>query len=76
MGSLTIASPTFSYRTTIEPGGNGWLAAAHEWDRVLSGVLRDVDAARVEVAPRARAEARERFGWDRQAATIEAALFG
>ena len=76
VGSLTVASPTFTYRAVVEPGVNGWLAASHEWDATLREVLRDVDVHRERVAPYAREQARERYGWDRQAATIEAALFG
>jgi glycosyltransferase involved in cell wall biosynthesis len=74
-GALTIASPTLSYRGIIDHGRNGWLARAHTWEAVLRDVLASVDDHRAAVAPRARAEARERFGWDRQGAAITAALF-
>jgi glycosyltransferase involved in cell wall biosynthesis len=76
VGGLTVASPTFTYRGVIEPGVNGWLAASHEWDVALREILRDVDEHRDRIAGPAREQARERYGWDRQAATIEAALFG
>jgi glycosyltransferase involved in cell wall biosynthesis len=76
VGSLTIASPTFTYRGVVEPGVNGWLAASHEWDTALREVLRDVDEHRERITPHAREQARERYGWDRQAGTIEAVLFG
>jgi len=74
-GALTVASPTHAYRGVIRPGRNGWLAAAHAWEANLHEVLRDLDGHRADIAPRAREEARERYGWDRQAAGIEAALF-
>ncbi|HEY0182689.1 MAG TPA: glycosyltransferase [Rhodopila sp.] len=74
-GTLTIASPTHSYRGIIRSGANGWLAESQAWERVLREVLCRVQEHRADIAPRARAEARERYGWDRQAATVEAALF-
>ena len=75
VGALTIASPTHAFRGVVRQGANGWLAESYAWDTVLADVVRHCDAYRADVAPRARAEARERFGWDRQAAAITAALF-
>lgn len=74
-GALTIASPTLAYRGIIDHGRNGWLARAHTWEAVLREVLVSVDDHRAVIAPRAREEARDRFGWDRQAQRITAALF-
>ena len=75
VGALTIASPTYAYRSVVDHGCNGWLAGSHAWEATLREALRDVDAHRADIAPRARAEARDRYGWDRQAAAIVAALF-
>jgi glycosyltransferase involved in cell wall biosynthesis len=75
VGALTVASPTLAYQGIIEHGRNGWLARAHTWEAVLRKVLAALDDHRAAVAPRAREEARERFGWDRQAERITAALF-
>jgi glycosyltransferase involved in cell wall biosynthesis len=74
-GALTVASPTHAYRRVIDHGRNGWLSHSHTWEATLREILCAVDDYRVDVAARARAEARDRYGWDRQAATIEAALF-
>ena len=74
-GALTLASPTYAYRGVIESGRNGWLTGSHAWEAALRTVLRDVDGHRADIAPRARDEARDRYGWDRQTAVIEAALF-
>ena len=74
-GALTVASPTLAYQGIIDHGRNGWLARAHTWEAVLRDVLVSVDDHRAAVAPRARQEARERFGWDRHTAAITAALF-
>ena len=75
VGALTIASPVHAYRGVVRHSQNGWLAEAHLWERTLREVLRDVAAYRLDVVPRAREEARERYGWDRQAAMITSALF-
>jgi glycosyltransferase involved in cell wall biosynthesis len=74
-GALTVASPTYSYSQAIEHGGNGWLAWSYTWETVLRDVLRNVDQHRASLAPRARQEAQARYGWDRQGAIIETALF-
>jgi glycosyltransferase involved in cell wall biosynthesis len=75
VGALTIASPTYTYRGVVDHGRNGWLAGSHAWKATLREVLRDVDTHRADIAPRAREEARDRYGWDRQATAIVAALF-
>jgi glycosyltransferase involved in cell wall biosynthesis len=75
VGALTFASPIFSYGQVVHPGSNGWLAQPHEWEGLLRTVIGEVDAWRAAVAPAAREEARERYGWDRQEATIRDALF-
>lgn len=75
VGALTVASPTQAYQNIIAPGGNGWLASAHRWRHVLTDVIKNFEDIRAGVATRARDEARERFGWDRQARRIEQALF-
>ena len=75
VGTLTVASPTYAYGRVIDHGRNGWLADSHRWEAALRNILRGLDDHRADVAPRAREQARERYGWDRQAATIESALF-
>ena len=75
VGALTIASPVHAYRGVVEHARTGWLSEAHAWDGMLRDVLRDVDCHRSDIAPRAREEARERYGWDRQSDVISSALF-
>ena len=75
VGTLTVATPTFAYRGAIRHGETGWLAGAHEWEEVLRSVL-DGQAGHQAVLETARAEALSRFGWERQAESIAAALFG
>ena len=74
-GALTIASPTFTFRNIIQQGSNGWLAESYAWEAVLADVVRNFAAYRAGVAPRAREDARVKFGWDQQADLITAALF-
>jgi glycosyltransferase involved in cell wall biosynthesis len=74
-GALTVASPTYAYRVIMDQGRNGWLVASHMWEAALREILRGIDDYRADIAPRAREQARDRYGWDRQTATIEAALF-
>ena len=74
-GTLTIASATHAYRSVVDHCHNGWLAAPHTWEAILRDILPNVDDYRASVVPRAREEALDRYGWDRQAAKIEAALF-
>ena len=33
VGTVTIATPTFTYRGAIDDGRNGYLATAQQWDR-------------------------------------------
>ena len=75
VGALTVATPTFTFRGAIRHGQTGFLAESHAWEDVLTEALRGFDARRGAMAEAARDEARERFGWDRQAAAITAALF-
>lgn len=75
VGALTIASPIHAYRDVVKDGHNGWLARPHEWSNILRYVCRHIGDLG-GVVRNARAEARERYGWDRQASNIEAALFG
>ena len=74
-GAVTVASPTDAYRGVIRQGQNGWLADSQEWETILRTVVSEGEEQRASIASRAREEARERYGWDRQTAIIEAALF-
>jgi glycosyltransferase involved in cell wall biosynthesis len=75
VGTLTVASPVQSYRRVINHGRNGWLANPMGWYDTLKHIIEGFDGLRQVIAPRARQEARELYGWDRQAATITSALF-
>ena len=74
VGTLTVATPTFAYRGAIRHGETGWLAGAHEWEEALRRVLEG-EGGHQAVLEAARGEALRRFGWERQAEGITAALF-
>jgi glycosyltransferase involved in cell wall biosynthesis len=39
VGSLSVASPSFTYSRAIEHGKNGWIAQAHQWKAVLQQAI-------------------------------------
>ncbi len=73
VGTLSIASPSYTYRRAIRDGKNGYLAKAHEW---TEKILRAVDnlSAYQEMATVARSDAVQKFGWLSQTDTILSAL--
>lgn len=73
VGTVSIASPTASYRAAIRHGDNGWLAQSHQWLSVLRQALAARDGYRA-MAERAHAHARTRYAWTSQRAAILAAL--
>jgi hypothetical protein len=75
VGALTVASPTEAYNNIITHGANGWLATTYAWKETLREALQGLDIVDMPVAKRAKEEARELFGWDRQACRIEQAIF-
>ena len=75
VGTLTVASPTVSYRDIIEHGTNGWLAGAQGWDAALETVVDGFDDHH-GVRVTARAQALARYGHRHQTGRIASALFG
>lgn len=73
VGTLSIASPTASYKAAITHGENGWLAASHEWLSVLRTALSQRASYRA-MAERAHAHARTRYAWTSQREVILQAL--
>jgi glycosyltransferase involved in cell wall biosynthesis len=79
VGTMTIASPTFTFRGAIEDGRTGFLAAEFAWhDKLRDGI--DAICARsdsyLKMLEAARREAQERFSWTNQVPAIERAVFG
>ena len=42
-GTVTIATPTFTYRKAITDGVNGYLARSFEWDEKIEAALASID---------------------------------
>ncbi len=72
-GSVSVASPTVPYQNDIKDGCNAYLAQAHQWEGKLTAVLADLGAY-ASVAGRAYEDSITRYGWQAQAAALEAAL--
>lgn len=73
VGTLSIASPSFTYRRAIQDGKNGYLSKAHEW---TASILRAMDRSESyeAMAAEARSDALLKFGWQHQTRTILNAL--
>ncbi len=79
VGVVTIASPTTPLIKVITDGVNGYIARPHEWEAKIAAVIEMLQAeptAYQLVAEEAAEDALSRYGWDRQARSIEAAVFG
>ena len=74
VGTVTIATPTFTYRAAIDDGRNGYLATAQQWSDVLPRAVAQWTRLRT-VAERAAADALERYAPEAQASALRAALF-
>ena len=73
VGTLTIASPIYSFAQAIE-GQVGWLANSYDWDARLSeatAALPDYKAR----AEAAHSHAMQNYAWSRQRGLIEQTLF-
>jgi len=73
VGTLSIASPSFTYRGVIDHGTNGYLAQAHEWTTVIRQAIAAMPRYG-EMAETARQLVDERYTWTTQRQTILRAL--
>ncbi|BEP44971.1 hypothetical protein GmRootV15_55600 [Variovorax sp. V15] len=74
VGTLSIASPSFTYSRAISDGETGYLSKAHEW---TESILRAIDQSTevyASMATRAREDALRKFGWQHQRDAILNAL--
>lgn len=77
-GTVTVASPTFPYRQSIQDGGNGYIANSYEWKDKLSSLVNSLKHRRADyerLAKAARHCSKEIFSGLNQLSTIESALF-
>lgn len=73
VGTVSIASPSFTYRAVIDHGVNGYVAKAHEWKEVMSNAIGQ-HGQHAELIAQARAVAESRFTWNTQRTAIMEAL--
>lgn len=73
VGTVTIATPTFTLADAIEDARDGFLARAFEWESKLDEVIGTHDSLG-ELSVRARETCRKRYGWFNQCNVIEAAI--
>ncbi|MBR0655598.1 glycosyltransferase family protein [Plastoroseomonas arctica] len=77
VATLTIASPTFTFRQAIDEGRTGLLANELEWADKIRQAIRMIDDGRYQPVVLAAAEsAMARYGSDAQLPAIERAAFG
>ena len=78
VGTLTIASPTYTFANSIVDGQNGYLACAHEWESKLDVAINLLGTPKkyAEIAKCAHEQAISNYGWDQLANKIVSALFG
>jgi glycosyltransferase involved in cell wall biosynthesis len=78
VGTVCVASPTFTFRAAIRDGENGYLASSHEWEAKIRAVLEMIaDPGRyAAMAEQAFQHVEREYGWNQQAAAIVAAVFG
>jgi glycosyltransferase involved in cell wall biosynthesis len=73
VGTVTVASPTYTFARTIDHGSNGYLANSYEWFDELQEVIESIDQLKA-LSRRAREYARDKYGWFNQWRCIEGAL--
>lgn len=75
VGTLTVATPIYSYASAINDGDNGFLARSTDWPQKLRQAVAAIpDYARH--AARAREMALAKYAWYNQFELVERAVFG
>jgi glycosyltransferase involved in cell wall biosynthesis len=76
-GTLTLATPTFTFRNSISHGQTGLLVPSYNWEQALQEAVSIVeDKARYGAMAEAASEhVQVAYGWDRHAHTILRAVF-
>lgn len=72
VGTLTIASPTYTYNECIHHNENGFLSRDYEWTRVLEACVQAIDTGiYADMAKVAQKDTMEKFAWYRQDTLLE-----
>lgn len=73
VGTLSIASPTFTYNKSIRDGDNGYLSQSHQWVNVINKAISEIDGYE-EMALRCFKNANTKYAWVNQINCIRSAL--
>lgn len=76
-GTATVATPTSTFASAIRHGDNARLAAAHQWEEMITATIDDLETHPQryrDMAERAVADADLRYGWHQQGEAIRSAL--
>ena len=74
VGTISLASPTFTYTQSIQDGENGFLAKSYEWLDRLESLICEVDSLS-SIARQAHHHSMTKFAWYNQARLIETTIF-
>lgn len=75
VGTLTVASPSYTYSRSIEDGVTGFLAKPDQWEEKLDRAIALVGTDDyVTIAHRARDSVARRYGWDQHVGVIAEVL--
>lgn len=72
-GTISIASPTYTYAKSINHGHNGYLSRAHQWASVIRQAIGQMDSYQ-EMASTAFADVCTKYAWLSQRKVILKAL--
>lgn len=75
VGTLTIATPIYSYASAITNGENGFLAPSSGWLDAIRNLIKNLDRY-ADIAALAHSRSMEQYGWFNQRERIEKAVFG
>lgn len=73
VGTISIASPSFTFKTAIENGINGYISLAHEWQSSIGACIGKFDQYS-RIADAGYNYALEKYSWTNQYDTILKAL--
>jgi glycosyltransferase involved in cell wall biosynthesis len=75
VGTLTVATPIYSYASAITHGENGYLAGSTDWGDCIQAITSRMDDYE-SMARSAHVHSMEKYGWFNQVKCIESVLFG
>lgn len=76
VGTITVATPIYSYHSAIDDGRTGFLASSIGWYDAIASAIDVVTKDYAPMAISAREHAISRYAWFNQLPAIESALLG